>query len=156
MRYELGTNDYVPFGPKDTVLGGDLRQIIQVISKGSKSDIVGSAINAAYLRNYCKVGDGKLNHHDEEDSDFEILADLLIDDSESSLNRLIKFTYPEILKNLTLKNYKNFEEKALLSPTLESVQNVNNMMLSMIPGEENEYLSSDTTCRSDEDTLGSE
>lgn len=39
-----------------------------------------------------------------------------------------------------------------LAPTLESVEEVNNFMMSMIPGEETEYLSYDTPCRSDEDS----
>ncbi|XP_057415223.1 uncharacterized protein LOC130710086 [Lotus japonicus] len=183
MRHDMACNEYVPFGGKVVVLGGDFRQILPVISKGSRSDIVGSTINASYLWKHCKVlrltknmrllnsqsssamediknfaewilqvSDGKLNCHGGEDSEIEIPADLLIDDSECPLNKLVEFTYPAMLTNLTLKNYKYFEERALLSPTLDSVENVNNMMLSMIPGEEKEYLSSDSTCRSDEDS----
>ncbi|XP_057432736.1 uncharacterized protein LOC130725533 [Lotus japonicus] len=55
MRQEMGSADYVPFGGKVVVLGGDFRQILPVVSKGSRSDIVGSAINASYLWKYCTV-----------------------------------------------------------------------------------------------------
>ncbi|XP_057432005.1 uncharacterized protein LOC130724733 [Lotus japonicus] len=45
----------IPFGGKVVVLGGDLRQIRSVISKGSRSEIVGSAINSSYLWKHSKV-----------------------------------------------------------------------------------------------------
>lgn len=56
------------------------------------------------------------------------------------------------MHNLVVSNYRYFEERAILAPTLESVEEVNNYMLSTIPGEEKEYLSFDMTCKSDEDS----
>ncbi|XP_057418886.1 uncharacterized protein LOC130713103 [Lotus japonicus] len=45
----------IPFRGKIVVLGGEFRQILPVISKGSRSEIVGSAINSSYLWKHCKV-----------------------------------------------------------------------------------------------------
>ncbi|XP_020992039.1 uncharacterized protein LOC110278170 [Arachis duranensis] len=44
-----------PFGGKIVVLGGDFRQILPVISKGSRHDILTSAINSSHLWSFCKV-----------------------------------------------------------------------------------------------------
>ncbi|XP_057452749.1 uncharacterized protein LOC130744595 [Lotus japonicus] len=45
----------IPFGGKVVVLGGDFRQILPVISKRSRSEIVGSPINSSYPWKHCKV-----------------------------------------------------------------------------------------------------
>ncbi|XP_057744973.1 uncharacterized protein LOC130962826 [Arachis stenosperma] len=44
-----------PFGGKVVILGGDFRQILPVISKGSRHDILTSAINLSHLWSFCKV-----------------------------------------------------------------------------------------------------
>lgn len=46
MASQNKDNATKPFGGK-VVLGGDFRQILPVIRKGSRQDIVGSAINAS-------------------------------------------------------------------------------------------------------------
>ena len=38
-----------PFGGKVVVLGGDFRQILPVIPKGSRHDILSSAINSSHM-----------------------------------------------------------------------------------------------------------
>ncbi|RZC20144.1 hypothetical protein D0Y65_006827 [Glycine soja] len=43
------------FGGKLIVLGGDFRQILPVIPRGSRSDIVHATINSSYLWNYCQT-----------------------------------------------------------------------------------------------------
>ncbi|XP_074291818.1 uncharacterized protein LOC141618623 [Silene latifolia] len=44
-----------PFGGKVVVFGSDFRQILPVIPKGSRQDIVGVAISSSPLWRYCKV-----------------------------------------------------------------------------------------------------
>ncbi|XP_057451917.1 uncharacterized protein LOC130743706 [Lotus japonicus] len=171
----------IPFGGKVVVLGGDFTQILPVISKGSRSEIVGSAINSSYLWKHCKVmrltinmrlqndassssaseikefadwllqvGDGTAPTVDEEESIIEIPQDLLVEQCQEPLGELVNFAYPELLNNLKNKTY--FQERAILAPTLDSVEEINNFMLSLIAGDEREYLSCDTPCRSDEDS----
>ncbi|XP_031127705.1 ATP-dependent DNA helicase PIF3-like [Ipomoea triloba] len=43
------------FGGKTVVLGGDFRQILPVIPKGSRQDIVSASINSSYLWDSCQV-----------------------------------------------------------------------------------------------------
>ncbi|XP_019167582.1 PREDICTED: uncharacterized protein LOC109163289 [Ipomoea nil] len=43
------------FGGKTVVFGGDFRQILPVIPKGTRQDIVAATINSLYLWNNCKV-----------------------------------------------------------------------------------------------------
>src|SRR5688572_27002935 len=45
----------IPFGGKVVVFGGDFRQILPVIPKGTRQDIIFAAINSSYLWNSCKV-----------------------------------------------------------------------------------------------------
>ncbi|XP_057433318.1 uncharacterized protein LOC130726103 [Lotus japonicus] len=139
-----------PFGRKVVVLGGDFRQILPVISKGSRADIVGSTVTSSYLWKYCKVGDGTIDTIDEDETTIEIPSDLLIGQGPDPLLELVNFAYPDLVANLESDSY--FQERAILAPTLESVEHVNNYILSKLPGVEREYLSYDTPCRSDEDS----
>ncbi|XP_057452093.1 uncharacterized protein LOC130743892 [Lotus japonicus] len=75
----------------------------------------------------------------------EIPSDLLVRESDNPLLELVNFAYPNVVNNL--KNHAYFEQRALLAPTLESVEEVNNFMMSMIHGEETKYLNYDTPCR---------
>ncbi|XP_057444293.1 uncharacterized protein LOC130736483 [Lotus japonicus] len=96
-----------------------------------------------------QVGDGTTKTIDDEESIIEIPTYLLIGLCYNPLLELVNFAYPNFVSNM--KNYSFFEERAILASALESVEHVNNFMLSMIPGDETEYLSYDTVCRSDED-----
>jgi len=55
MRNVDDANNDKPFGGKAVVLGGDFRQILSVIKKGSRFNIIKSAINYSKLWNCCKV-----------------------------------------------------------------------------------------------------
>ncbi|XP_020243206.1 uncharacterized protein LOC109821431 [Asparagus officinalis] len=52
---ECSENVNKPFGGKTFVLGGDFRQILLVIPKGSKHDILHASISCSYLWRDCKV-----------------------------------------------------------------------------------------------------
>ncbi|XP_057452082.1 uncharacterized protein LOC130743879 [Lotus japonicus] len=183
MKSHTNVQSGMPFGGKVVVLEGDFRQILSVIQKGSRCDIVDATINSSYMWKQCHVfkltknmrlqcansvdenneinkfadwlldiGDGNLNRTDDGDSTIQIPDDLLILDSVNPIQSLMDLAYPSMLQNLNQNNYNFFEERAILAPTLESVEVINNEMLCQIPGEVKEYLSCDTTCRSDEDS----
>ncbi|KEH44027.1 PIF1-like helicase [Medicago truncatula] len=61
---------------------------------------------------------------------------------------ITNFVYPDLNDNLGDPLF--FQERGILAPTLDSVEHVNEYMMSLIPGEEKEYLSSDSVCRSGE------
>lgn len=167
-----------PFGGKVIVFGGDFRQILPVVPKGSRQDIISSTINSSYLWNYCevlkltknmrlqtggstsdmqetksfsdwilKVGDGNLGESNDGEALIEIPDDLLIKDVSDPLDSIISYTYPYLTENLW--NPKYLQERSILAPTHDDVDIVNEHLLSIIPGEEKVYLSSDSICKSD-------
>ncbi|KAI3720120.1 hypothetical protein L6452_21030 [Arctium lappa] len=77
----------------------------------------------------------------------DIPDDLLIIDSTDPISALIEFVYPSILVNV--KNSSYFQERAILAPKHEVVQEINDRLLSLFPGDEKEYLSSDSLCESE-------
>jgi len=48
-------NSQKPFGGKVMVLGGDFRQILSVVKKGTRYDVVKSTINSSHLWLSCRV-----------------------------------------------------------------------------------------------------
>ncbi|CAH9123025.1 unnamed protein product [Cuscuta epithymum] len=48
-------NPKLPFGGKTIVFGGDFRQVLPVIPKGTRQDIVLASLNASHLWQYCTV-----------------------------------------------------------------------------------------------------
>ncbi|XP_074271242.1 uncharacterized protein LOC141595171 [Silene latifolia] len=48
-------NAEVPFGGKVVVFGGDFRQTLPVVSKGSRADVVAASLCSSYLWSFCKV-----------------------------------------------------------------------------------------------------
>ncbi|XP_052116706.1 uncharacterized protein LOC107486173 [Arachis duranensis] len=73
-----------------------------------------------------------------------IPSDILIKNSETALDDLIDFVYPDMLSNLSVENY--FKDRAILAPTLDCVTDVNNKMTAGLLGQERVYLSSDSVC----------
>ncbi|XP_031099739.1 uncharacterized protein LOC116003940 [Ipomoea triloba] len=55
MRVKDARSHSKTFGGKTVVFGGDFRQILPVIPKGSRQDIVQATINSSYLWESCKV-----------------------------------------------------------------------------------------------------
>jgi len=74
----------------------------------------------------------------------EIPEDLLISITTNPLMLLIDFVYPDLNDNLGDPLF--FQERGILAPTFDSVEHVNEYMMSLIPGEEKEYSSSDSVC----------
>ncbi|KAD4586201.1 hypothetical protein E3N88_23802 [Mikania micrantha] len=167
----------LPFGEKVIVFGGDFRQILPVVPNGSRQDIVSSSLSSSYLWTKCKVlkltknmrltigseasniqeiktfaewlldiGEGKVGGFSDGEAIIHMPDDLLIADSLDPVSDLIDFVYPSILENFKKEGF--FQERAILAPKNEVVQDINDRLLSIFPGEEKEYLSSDTICQS--------
>ncbi|XP_076911901.1 uncharacterized protein LOC143570021 [Bidens hawaiensis] len=174
LRDILGCRNQ-PFGGKVIVFGGDFRQILPVVQHGTRQDVVNASISSSYLWPTIKVlrltknmrltigcdssnieqtrlfakwlldlGEGKVGGPNDGETEIEIPDDLLIKDSLDPLSDLIEFVYPDILSNY--KNKEFFEQRAVLAPTNEVVEQINNRLLEMLPGSEYEYLSSDSVC----------
>ncbi|XP_076934857.1 uncharacterized protein LOC143601293 [Bidens hawaiensis] len=158
------------FGCK-VVFGGDFRQILPVVTNGTRSECVNACINSSYIWSKCKVL--KLTKNMRltvgcRSSDVENIkefADWLLDigqgtlggpnDGESVIDipddlfgDLIRFVYPDILDRFNELTY--FQDRALLAPLNEVVQKINERMLALFPGDEVQYLSSDILAESED------
>ncbi|XP_020989721.1 uncharacterized protein LOC107470728 [Arachis duranensis] len=94
------------------------------------------------------VGNRNIDSVVRDESEIKILDDLLIITTDDTLSHLVDFAYPNLLQNMS--DYRYFQSSAILALTLESVEKVNDFVLTIFPRIEKEYLSSDTTCQADE------
>ncbi|XP_061343329.1 uncharacterized protein LOC133289416 [Gastrolobium bilobum] len=154
-----------PFGGKVIVMGGDFRQILPVIPHGSRQEVVNAIKNSSYLWSHCqlltltknmrlnsgsgmqnlmeikdfsdwllKVKDGDLGDDVDGESMIVIPNGLLIKESEHPLSDLIDFVYPKLLDNLLDTTF--FKQRAILTPKLVDVGMLNELLMTIIPGEE--------------------
>nr|XP_025617144.2 ATP-dependent DNA helicase PIF1-like [Arachis hypogaea] len=112
---------------------------------------LGENNNIQELRNFAewllKIGDGLAGDTTDGESIVHIPSDILIKNSETALDDLIDFVYPDMLSNLSIENY--FKDKAIFAPTMDFVTDVNKMTAGL-PGQERVYLSSDSVCAEEE------
>ncbi|XP_071728730.1 ATP-dependent DNA helicase PIF1-like [Rutidosis leptorrhynchoides] len=169
------------FGGKIVVFGGDFRQILPIIQKGTRQDRVAASLNSSYLWDYVtvlkltvnmrlgglgassidadtrkfaewmlEIGNGNVGESEDRVFDIEIPQDLLITDSVDPISSMISTIYPEYLLNLANPHY--YQQRAILAPTHEVVDIINDRMMHCMEGEERSYLSSDSICASQRDT----
>ncbi|KAF8094778.1 hypothetical protein N665_0353s0009, partial [Sinapis alba] len=160
-----------PFGGKTVLLGGDFRQILPVIPHGKRHDTVLASISKSYLWKLArvfslsinmrlghedqdfaewilKVGNGEADHLSSYKSKHEegkqILVDkgFMISSCENPHEALTDAAYPDFLHNYRSKEY--LKERAVLTPTNNTVHEINTYLLSKIPSTAREYLSSDS------------
>ncbi|KAL5148491.1 ATP-dependent DNA helicase PIF1 [Glycine soja] len=165
------------FGGKVMVFGGDFRQILPAIPRGSRSDIVNATIDSSYLWVHCQIlrltknmclqnnmeatdqeeiaafaqwiidiGDGIIGDENDGYATIEIPQELLITEYNDPIHSIISSTFPDLSCHHNDPEY--FQTRAILASTNETVQRVNDYMLTMIPGEQMEYLSSDSVDKS--------
>ncbi|KAJ0245574.1 hypothetical protein HA466_0180240 [Hirschfeldia incana] len=95
-----------------------------------------------------KVGDGEADtlpsSGDNPDAGDRVIVDrrFRIPQSDSPHEALAKAAYPDFLHNYRNKDY--LKERAVLTPTNSTVHEVNSYLLSQIPSQAREYLSSDS------------
>nr|XP_048319743.1 uncharacterized protein LOC125419003 [Ziziphus jujuba var. spinosa] len=92
-------------------------------------------------------GDGIIRGLNDGHAMIDIPDDLLIKDTEDSATSIVNSTYPSFSENINDPSY--LQERAILAPTLDIVESINNYVSSLNRTKENTYLSSDATCRSD-------
>ncbi|XP_076906895.1 ATP-dependent DNA helicase RRM3-like [Bidens hawaiensis] len=116
------------FGGKVVIFGGDFRQILPVVTND--------------------IGQGNVGGPNTGEAVIDIPDDLLILNSVDPMGDLIRFVYPNILDRFNELTY--FQDRALLAPLNEVVQEINERILDLFPGEEVEYLSSDSLVESED------
>lgn len=178
LRFTPGYDSSLPFGGKVVVLGGDFRQILPVIPRASRQDVISATINSSYLWPFCEVLCLTKNMRLLQGSSCSSASDiaefsewlLTIGDGKvgQPVNGESEIQIPdeiliknsetgfEDLVNYTypdlLRNMSNseyFRERSILAPTIELVGKVNDYMMSRVSAEEREYLSSDSIYKED-------
>ncbi|XP_076934492.1 uncharacterized protein LOC143600801 [Bidens hawaiensis] len=94
---------------------------------------------ADWLLDICQ---GNLGGPNDGEATITIPEDLLIKDSLDPMSDLIDFVYPYMLDRFNDLTY--FQERALLAPLNDVVQEINDRILAYFPSQEMEYLSSDS------------
>ncbi|CAN1332160.1 ATP-dependent DNA helicase PIF1 [Linum perenne] len=166
-------SEELPFGEVSVVFGGDFRQILPVIKKGTRSEIISASLKKSYLwehlthlrlsqnmrlmRSNCsqserqeiatfdswlkEIGDG-VGCSILGEANILIPPDLMVGKHLGPIQDIVKATYPDILHNY--QNAAYLASRAVLAPHHDMVHKVNAHVLSLIPGEEITYLSSDS------------
>ncbi|GJZ95013.1 ATP-dependent DNA helicase PIF1-like protein [Tanacetum coccineum] len=121
------------------LLGGDFRQILLVIPKGKRADIVKACINRSELWKHCKVlaiGDGKvparIKDGEDEPTWIEIPETFLIPSSESPIQQIFKETYPNFIQRQIDDAY--LRERAILMPRNDDADLINAYMFDKLAG----------------------
>ncbi|KAL3623920.1 hypothetical protein CASFOL_032736 [Castilleja foliolosa] len=179
MEDVCASNKDKPFGGKTVVFGGDFRQILPVVPKGTRQNIVNETTNSSYLWKHCTVLRLTKNMRLQSLDDIEERAKLKefsewiasIGDGRVGTESEKGSASIEILEDMLIKysgdpiaaivedTYPMFRDsvddpmflrdRAILAPTLAAVHSINNYMNSLNSNEGYTYLSSDSTCKSD-------
>jgi hypothetical protein len=171
LRFTNTNSVNKPFGGKTVVLGGDFRQILPVVAKGQREDIVDASINRSYLWKFCKVftltqnmrlqqcnedckdfaewiltlGNGEVDEVDNQ-SNVVIPSDLLIDAGDHPIHSIVIATYPDLHNKYTDGKY--LEERSILAPTNDIVNEINDYMIDLLSPDTETYFSADSICKS--------
>ncbi|XP_022014342.1 uncharacterized protein LOC110913832 [Helianthus annuus] len=151
FNFDTSRNSETSFGGKVIVFGGDFRQVLPVVRNGGRQETVNASLSSSYLWSKCKVltlsrnmREGNVGGPNDGEATIEVPSNLIINDTSDPISSLIEFVYPSILDNFNSPNY--FSDRAILAPKNEVVNEINDRLLALFPGEEREYLSSDRLC----------
>jgi hypothetical protein len=171
LRFTNTNSVNKPFGGKAVVLGGDFRQILPVVAKGQREDIVDASINRSYLWKFCKVftltqnmrlqqcnedckdfaewiltlGNGEVDEVDNQ-SNVVIPSDLLIDAGDHPIHSIVIATFPDLHNKYTDGKY--LEERSILGPTNDIVNEINDYMIDLLSPDTETYFNADSICKS--------
>ncbi|CAH9133135.1 unnamed protein product [Cuscuta epithymum] len=179
LRFTDSNSAENPFGGKTVVFGGDFRQILPVVTKGTRQNIVNATINSSYIWHVCLVlrltknmrlqsltddseyedllefakwilslGDGIAEEDNDGFVNDQISKEILLECGGDPIATIVQSTYPNFENIVNDPNY--LQERAILAPTFDVVDAINEYMTSMNVNEESRtYLSSDSICKLD-------
>lgn len=168
------------FGGKCILMGGDLRQILPVIHKGTRATIIDSCINSSHLWSQCTIFHLTINMRlttSQSNVDKEKIGMfsrwlLSIGDGcgETGFSGQHTISIPadllvptsdnpihsvvEVIYDDLANNLMSnvyFNERVILAPTLEIVNKINEHVISLLLGDAVTYHSADSICRTTDD-----
>lgn len=154
----------LPFGGKVVVFGGDFRQVLPIVTRGTRAQITDAALLRSHLwenirkirltRNMRAQDDPwfseyllRIGNGTEETigGDYARLPDDIVigyTEDDRAINRLIEQVFPSLHANTRSREYMS--TRAILSTRNEHVDELNAKMISRFPGEEKVYHSFDS------------
>ncbi|XP_009803962.2 uncharacterized protein [Nicotiana sylvestris] len=179
VRYENSSDK--SFGGLTIVFGGDFRQILPVIPKGTRADIVDTSLNSSYLWLFFTIYELKQNMRlysgrvsDSEAAKISTFDKWLLQIGDGSFyddinKELIKLppdvcikpsndpigSIVEAVYPSLLQKYNDptyLKERAILTPKNKMVHELNDTIMKMLPGEGRTYFSSDNVCKASVNT----
>ncbi|KEH16156.1 putative DNA helicase [Medicago truncatula] len=173
LRFCNSRNLNLPFGGKVVVLGGDFRQILPVIPKGTRQKVVHATITSSYLWDFCEVMTlhtnmrlltGSLDSDVKQRKDFSDwvlgIGDGSVGENDDDVDISVQIPDDFLIKSsgdslasIVCSTYPSFldnmndlsffKDRAILAPKNDDVDKINDYMLSLIPGDQKTYLSFD-------------
>lgn len=158
---DICDSEETAFGGKTIVFGGDFQQILPVLPKASREDVINASLPQSYLWNSIQVLSLQTNMRlAQSASDEQDFADWLLDvghgrgiDADGTIsfdqrmrvsdsNALIDYVYPNIDKILPPPQY--FLDRVILAPKNADVDDLNAAILNRFPGSEITLYSADS------------
>lgn len=158
------------------VCGGDFRQILPVIPKSTRAEVIDASLNSSYLWSFFKIYELNQNMRlystNISSTEAAKIASFdkwllqigngsLYDDNERELikvpNDLCINSCQDPKKSIVQAIYSTFQqnygdptylkERAILTPKNDMVHELNDLIMDMMPGEGRTYFSSDNICK---------
>jgi ATP-dependent DNA helicase PIF1 len=156
-------NCELPFGGKVMVFGGDFRQVLPVVTRGTRAQVTDATLQRSYLwdsrkiRLTCnmraqsdpwfsdyllRIGNG--TEETITDDYVHLPEDIVIGytDTNDCVDKLIQHVFPSLEDNAKSTSYMS--TRAILSTKNEHVDQLNEKMIDRFPGEEKVYHSFDS------------
>ena len=151
-----------PFGGKVLILGGDFRQVLPVIPKGTKAELLDACIVNFPLWRYIKILHLTQNMRSINDQQFseyirrigdgiepfatddliKVLSSMAIPwEGDHSIAQLFEQVFPDLQSHAY--NARYMVDRALLTPINEDVDKLNEKIITQFPGEEQKLYSFD-------------
>ncbi|XP_051213788.2 ATP-dependent DNA helicase PIF1-like [Lolium perenne] len=154
-----------PFGGKTVVFGGDFRQVLPVVRKGSRGQIIDASLRSSNLwkgmrqlrlvknmraqsdklfADYLlRVGNG--TEETDDDGNIRLPEDICVSSTgndTADIKKLIDHVFPALEHNMENPNYMT--SRAILSTRNDNVDGINMHMIERFQGEERIYYSFDS------------
>ncbi|XP_073059568.1 uncharacterized protein [Primulina eburnea] len=163
MSFQDIMDNHIAFGGKTMVFGGDFRQVLPVVKRGSKAEQIAASISRSTFWHCLKIIHLQQNMRSAQDTDFSQfllrigdglqhtvnrdfikLPDSIIIpwEGEQSIQILIDSIFPNMINHVNDENY--MVDRAIITPKNVDVDNINQMLIINFPGEEKEYTSWDS------------
>ncbi|TVU06803.1 hypothetical protein EJB05_46838, partial [Eragrostis curvula] len=152
-----------PFGGKIMVFGGDFRQVLPVVPRGTRAQITNATLQRSYIWEWIRkvrltqnmralsdpwfsqyllrIGDGvEVSIGDDY---VRLPQEIIIDyEEENSIDSLVADIFPDLLANVNDAAYMS--SRAILSTKSEYVDQLNSKMIEMFPGHSKVFYSFDS------------